>query len=257
MIPVILSMGKKIVDLVILDGQSNNKGKGLVSELPSRLTGQISKQYIWHNGGFEALEAGVNQTGYALTAGGSEDLSEFGPELEFAYNRSIRGQSTYIVKVGRGGKRLIETAGDVDFSENSTGELHDNMVTTVLTAIAYLESQGNKVNVMGYFWTQGEADGSVDEITADAYETNLINKINAVRSDLSLPNLKFYISKLSSEQTNVTYLDTIRTAQVAVNSAVSNTEIISTDIFEVGDDNLHFTTNGQISLGGAFYNATE
>lgn len=239
------------VDVYIMDGQSNNKGKGEVSELPARLQGPLLNQYIWHENDFEILEDGQNQVGYALTSAGGFDYSEFGAEMEFAYQRKQENKTSYIVKVGRGGTYLAQKAGD-DHSELSSNELHDRMLSLVSDAITNLQNAGKTPIIKAYFWMQGEWDG-LNTTDADNYEINLTNKIAAVRSDLSLPNLPVIIGRLSVNQTGVPERSTIRTAQDNVNTDVDNTSLIDTDSYTMLDT-LHFDTDGQISLGLALYN---
>lgn len=240
------------VDLIVLDGQSNNKGVGNVALLPENLIGQIPNQYIWWNDEFQLLEAGVNQMGYSLSFGGASVTTVFGPEMQFAYRRSQAGNTTYFVKVGMGGRTLQESEANPDFSELSVGDLHDDMVARVTDAITFLQNQGKTVNVLKFFWYQGESDGNSSG-TAGNYETNLTNKIAAIRNDLSMPNLTIAITRLSDEQSDVTNLSTIQNAQDNVFANISNLQLLNTNSIEYDGDNLHCTEQGYYELGDLYY----
>lgn len=102
-------------------------------------------------------------------------------------------------------------------------------------------------------WTQGEQDTSYATNAAD-YGATLATFIQDIRLTYGVPNLSFIISQLSSLQTslNIGRLNTVRAGQASVAAADPFADLVVTDGFTVGSDNLHFTSAGQMALGYAF-----
>ena len=72
----------------------------------------------------------------------------------------------------------------------------------------------------------------------NAYEANLTALFAAVRSDLSLPNLKIVIVKLGAD-TIYAYKNTVRTAQQNVADAQANTYIYESP-YAISSDGEHY-----------------
>ena len=94
---------------------------------------------------------------------------------------------------------------------------------------------------------QGSGD-SKDQKKAEAYATNLQAWIQAARKDLQTPNLLFVCSRLRAGQSKgkFPFANLLRQAQE------NGSEFVDCDALEVGDDEVHFTAQGQVDLGRLF-----
>jgi len=201
----------------------------------------------------------------------------FGPELSLGRTLAdALSEDIVIVKVANSGKRLAQGSGE-DWNSASTGEAYDDLIANVLAAQANLMAAGETPRIAGLFWMQGESDGSSGSRTgaavppqpetADAYEANLTNFIASVRTDLSVPEMPFFVGKLNlgddpafplpeSDFNNRfgegDFTPVIQAAQEAVADADPNSYLIETDQFGHIGDFVHFDQPGQIGLGEAF-----
>lgn len=219
---------------VIIDGQSNSTGRAEISSLPSYLTGVLDGCYIFQNGIWKELEAGV-------TNNGESDCfsTQHGIELELAYRlRESTKRPIYILKMGHGGSNLVQDI-SVDHSINSIGELHQDLLDQ-FAAIKDKET----IEWASYIWIQGEND-CLDGRTTLEYQTEWELKLSAVKNITGIASIYDY--KLPSW---LAY-STVNINQAKDNAAAlySFINTINSDGYTHKVDNLHLDSAGAVALG--------
>jgi hypothetical protein len=99
-------------------------------------------------------------------------------------------------------------------------------------------------------WDQGEKDGRV-EADANAYETNLTNLINNLRTAIG-ENVPVLLPLFNSDIANagvnpVTYWATVQTAKTTVAGALTNVKTIAMEDAEMDTDWIHYTPAGYLT----------
>ncbi len=242
----------------LLGGQSNASGRGDAAQLPSSLSSpQTDVRFYWHrtqsttNVGWLVEDTWIN-----LAPGSGHGrkrpvyAKEFG--LEIAFGRAIADAApsinAAIIKYSAGGSNL-----HTQWSEK--GSLYKTFVSTVQAGLSALENEGHTYELAGMIWQQGENDTRSEEF-ASAYETNLINLISRVRTDLlEGKKLPFIIGGLSDNQPlgadlvgSPGYI--LRQAQETVAQDLPQVGFVNTDGYSVRPtDRIHFSKNGQLALG--------
>ncbi len=209
------------VKIFILAGESNMHGKGTVS--PATTQGTLD--YIVANdptGKYQFLKSGgsyVTRTdvtirglvysgapnpggltvGYGGIAGGL-----IGPELGFGHRIGDAYQDqVMIVKVGVDGTTLggsfcppSSRVGDPEpVVSTDKGFYYKEIIRLVNEAKVAL---GGDCEVVGFGWHQGWND-RVNTAFSAAYETNMANFINNIRTDLAVPNMPFVIASAAMD----------------------------------------------------------
>lgn len=224
--------------LIGMIGQSNQDGRGELSDLPSYLQNPITGADVWTGSSWSAIQAGVNCSTQLLV----------GPVFELVYrlveefpNRRIR-----VVHVAKGGTELNPDPND-DW-DPVTGEMYAQFISDYNAAKASL----NNYVELAIFWHQGEAD-SVNLTYANNYEQNEIDLINALKNDTGIS--KFVSAKIYDSLPAGTY-PYVSTVNLAKETNLNNghTDYLSdTSQFTYKADGIHLDTNGAISLGNDWY----
>ena len=102
---------------------------------------------------------------------------------------------------------------------------------------------------------QGESD-AYNATYGAAYEANLTNLINTVRSDFATPSMPFVVGRITDLSVyGFPAVPEVRTAQETVPGVVGNASWIDTDdIEQVPTAPGHYNAAGQIVLGTRFAN---
>jgi autotransporter-associated beta strand protein len=209
------------VKIFILAGESNMHGKGTVS--PATTQGTLD--YIVANdptGKYQFLKSGGNYVtrtdvtirglvysgapnpggltvGYGGIAGGL-----IGPELGFGHRiGDAYEDQVMIVKVGVDGTTLggsfcppSSRVGDPEpVVSTDKGFYYKEIIRLVNEAKVAL---GGDCEVVGFGWHQGWND-RVNTAFSAAYETNMANFINNIRTDLAVPNMPFVIASAAMD----------------------------------------------------------
>lgn len=232
--------------LIIEAGQSNITDRSPISgNLSSTLQALQPDTWTFFKQVDNATDNGFwckMRSGYNTTAGGGIE-GNFGLDVSLGSKlKNSYSKAGYFVPTAVGGTAL-DIAVTPSWSPAATGEYYDAMITSFQQALA---QSTNKSLTPVLIWNQGEYDASVLAY-ANAYEANLTALFAAIRSDLSLPNLKIIIVELGAD-TVYTYKNTVRTAQENVAAADANCEIYESP-YPIGADGEHY--NPQIaSYGG-------
>jgi hypothetical protein len=119
-----------------------------------------------------------------------------GPELSFARDvTAVIDAPIAIIKVAAGGTHL---GGDWNPDEPQGFKMYPLLLESVRSSLKQLEEDGVTYRLEGFMWHQGENDMFNAEYMAN-YGANLEHFIERCRTDLSAPNLKFYIGELCTK----------------------------------------------------------
>lgn len=256
----------------LCSGQSNMAGLGQVNELTAEekiISGRVK---IWNGDRFVPIEPGRSE----LQAG---TLTRFGPEYNFArtFSESFPGEEIYLIKYAASGRPLdkgwdVRTWMGPDAGPNretfypghsandaNVGIMYSKQMKTFSEGLANLELLGIEYEIKGMIWMQGEAD-TKHVISAGRYAENLAHLINRIHEDLGLttrfkfvygevlpvPNVlpeKYVASaKLKKSQFNADH-------NSGHDDAIADAHIVPTGTFQINEDQVHFGTEGQMSLG--------
>ncbi|MBK1855051.1 hypothetical protein JO972_08780 [Verrucomicrobiaceae bacterium 5K15] len=221
--------GSSPLKIFILVGQSNMVGQGEISpqskpgtleylvandpkaEYQHLVDGSgdwVVRDDVWIQERF-ASRGGLTAGYGGDTAAGLTDL--IGPELGFGHAvGDLYEEQVLIIKAAWGGKSL-----GLDFLPPSSGpyptptESGDpgyfyqqvleavSAVTDNLTTY-FPDYDGGGYEIAGFCWHQGWND-RIDSGFSNAYETNMVNFINDMRTDLGAPNLPFVIASAAQD----------------------------------------------------------
>lgn len=244
------------IPLFVLAGQSNAVGYASdASELPPDRAEPVPDVSFWYEigpiQGISNPAQRARSTELApLRFQSDPDWQSFGPFVdgfgpEVTLGRDLlqlEGRPIALVKFALNGANLA-----VDWDPSRPDGLYAQMLAVVDTASDAIRARGDTPIPRGFFWMQGESD-ALDFARANAYEANLTALIARVRSDFGVADLPVVLGRLHAE-IGFPFLETVRQAQLAVTGADEAVAALSTDSFELFDDNLHFSAHGQQRLG--------
>lgn len=250
--------------IYIVAGQSNAVGVAHSAFLPLAL--QIPQEDVWIFTQSDPIYQPSFQNVWVLLQPGLG--YEFGPEVTFGNGLDVNlpTQNIAIFKCAYGGTNLHTQWKAPDANGNGAGELYIEFMDYYDDAIAGLHPVFEPV-VMGMTWMQGESDA--DTVAhANAYQQNLTEFINSLRSDLATPDMPFVIGKISDVGKNQygnpmwPYAAIVRQAEQNVADSMLNVEVIETNDLPLWPAPLslpwppespaHYDTNGIIEMGYRF-----
>jgi len=234
-----------VVKVFILSGQSNMNGLGLKKELKNFKAAK--NVFIWHKDKWCALKPlGHSRTGF------SGESKYFGSEIGFGLKLAAAypNQKIYLIKTSVNGSNL-----HTQWKKGSRNYKHH--LTTIAKATENLKANKITFKIAGMLWMQGESD-AMKKHMAKAYEDKLRELIQRIRNHYSLAELPFVVGRISSTLLNANtsykmpYTKTVQSAQEKVAQTDKYTYVFKTDDFGLNKDNVHFNTQGQLSLGKKF-----
>lgn len=234
-----LPPGLERLDLFLLIGQSNMKGRGLMPAEPKR-DPQIVMMHLKDDAWYLARHP-LHLTGDPKTFEGADNAG-VGPGLAFAEAVAARFPKT---RIG-----LIPCAvGGTSIARWQRGaKLYDDAVRRAKLAVE--RTTGVHGAIRGALWLQGEADATDERLPG--HEARLLTLVDDLRSDLAAPQLPFVactIGEMSTPERNVQKaamnrllltLPTRRKATACVDARDLKTNI---------GDGVHFDTAAQNEIG--------
>lgn len=183
--PSVLPSGVERVDIFLLLGQSNMRGRGAIP--PEQTDHPLILNMNLEDRQWYPARHPLHKSGVPDLIDGS-DNSGVGPGLDFA--RNLLGQNTdrmiALVPAARGGSwvNLWQPGRD----------LYEEAVSRALQALA--DFPEGKAQIRGVLWLQGESDAQ-DNRYAD-YAVRLSNVIAGLRRDLDEPELPFIVCTIGT-----------------------------------------------------------
>lgn len=242
-------------DIFINAGQSNVDGARPIAELPAQYQQTYTRTKFYRRSAdntftFIPLDWTVEESFKAgnLTIGSYyADQFFLFPQIQALLNKDI-----YVVHHALGG-----TALNIEWKPTATvGNLYKELIFKIKSTInMYTDTDGVAPNFRFMYWGQGENDART-QIAADAYQTNLTNFINNIRSQTGLTNLPFLIGRLNSgiaASGPYDFWATVRAAQEAVcqggSAAISGVYLVNQDNAQLNSaDFVHYTTTGYLTI---------
>ena len=186
----------------------------------------------------------------------------FGPEVTFAraVTKAIK-QPIAIIKSAIGG-----TTAAYDWNPDAPEKgqkLYPRTLEVIRGALKNLTEQGIPYTIEGVLWHQGEND-MLDRSINGSYAANLTRIIKQFRTDLGLPNLKWYMGEVSTKgiwgMDNRSNMSILRKQQQQVLDSDKFITFVPTshlafDVMGSGQPHYHFGTQGQLQMGDAFADA--
>ena len=237
--------GTSPVKIFIMAGQSNMEGYGLISPAttPGTLAHTVANdpegkyQFLLNGTGGWAVRNDVwfrdraGRTG-PLTAGFGSKTDKIGPELGFGHVMgSLLDEQVLIIKTAWGGRSLgvsflPPSSGSTPATavDGEPGYYYQQILNVVNDVTSNLGTyfpgySGGGYEFAGFCWHQGWNDRSYPDRSA-AYETNMANFINDMRSDLGAPNLPFVIATTGMDGWNI--YTQVESAQLAMTNATTH-----------------------------------
>ena len=235
-----LPAGTEQLDLYLLMGQSNMKGRGVMPEEPMK-NPRIINMHLKTDTWFLARHP-LHLTGSPETFKG-HDNAGVGPGLAFAETLAEKYPKSRIglVPCAVGGSAMSRW--------KKEGPLYKNMLRRAKLALA--AGPAGKTTIRGAIWLQGEADAKEGRI--EIYPKALSKMIENLRTDLGIKDLPFIACTIGEmrepavmqKQMNLILLDLPNQTK---NSACVDARELKTHI----GDNVHFDTAAQKEMGRRF-----
>lgn len=227
------------LDLFLLMGQSNMKGRGNMPDVPHsdpRLVMMHIRDDQWY-----LARHPLHLTGDAKTFQG-HDNAGVGPGLAFAESLAAIDAK---VRIG-----LVPCAvGGTQIALWQRGaRLYDEAMRRAKLALK--QSSPVKASFRGVLWLQGEADATEERLAI--YETKLLKLVDDLRDDLEDPNLAFIASTIGEmrEDSNSEYRRKINELLLALPTKRPRTACVNArDLKSSIGDNVHFDTAAQNEIG--------
>ncbi|MBL9114198.1 MAG: sialate O-acetylesterase [Verrucomicrobiaceae bacterium] len=234
--------GTTHLDIYLLCGQSNMKGRGVMPDEPKR----DPRVVMMHRGDDQWYLARhpLHLTGDAQTFKG-HDNAGVGPGLTFAEVMLNQDKEAAIALVP------CAVGGSSIKVWQKGAKLYEDAVRRARLALS--STAGVKARIRGILWLQGEANANAKELPA--YEDLLKAMIEAFRSDLGLPELPFIACTIGEMQPEPRLKDLMAMNQLLLNlpNRVKHTQCVDARELKTHiGDRVHFDTAAQEEMGRRF-----
>lgn len=220
--------------VILMGGQSNMAGMGKVAELKDR-----------------AVPANVKFFAYGPGTGGASNRQRFGPEVGLwqALHRQFPDTHFLIIKYAIGGSSMLDWAPQYDAEKAKItgharfGNMFEAMFSKVDSLTRVYDSE-----MLAFLWMQGERDAKVPAAGKDYYP-HFRSLIEAVRQRVQAPQLPVLFGAVNPPAADYPALPQVRRAQADIAAQVKNAWLIDTEGLPKLSDNLHYNSQGQLTLG--------
>jgi hypothetical protein len=237
-----LPKGTAQLDLYLLMGQSNMKGRGIMPEEPKqdpRMVMMHLKDDSWY-----LARHPVHLVGDAKTFSG-HDNAGVGPGLAFAETLISQNPKTAIglVPCAVGGSSINLW--------QKGAKLYDEALRRATVALQ--TTAPVKARIRGVLWLQGEANANAAGLAV--HEAKLIKLIDDLRADLAQPDLPFIACTIGEMGNASTLADKIAMNQLLLELPAKRGHTACVDARELKThigDSVHFDTAAQSEIGKRF-----
>jgi hypothetical protein len=237
-----LPEGATHLDLWLLCGQSNMKGRGFMPEEPlndPRIVMMHLKDDQWYR-----ARHPLHLTGDSRTFTG-HDNAGIGPGLAFAEVLAAQDQTAAI------GLVPCAVGGSPIKAWQKGAKLYDEALRRAKLALQ--TTAPVKARIRGILWLQGEANAKAAELPQHAAKLRAM--IEAFRTDLALPDLPFIACTIGEMQPEPRLADlkAMNDILLALPKSVPHTACVNArDLKTHIGDNVHFDTAAQEEIGRRF-----
>ena len=226
-------------DVILLGGQSNMLGVGLVSELEDK--------YLPDN---------ITYLNYGLCSRQLRHPDWFGPEvgLSRVLAEKFPTRNFLLVKYAIGGSSLYDWAPDYE-PEKAKITSHPEFGNMFGHYFSIIDSLSGlyELNVAAILWMQGEADSKKYE-TAKEYYSNFNKLIRAFRRKTDNPELPFIFGEVNPATDRFPFVKIVQAAQLKAAKKIKFVYLIKTGDISKKADKVHYDSSGQLILGERFGN---
>jgi hypothetical protein len=227
------------MDLYLLIGQSNMKGRGFMPEEPAR-DPRIVMMHIRDDQWYVARHP-LHLTGNAKTFAGADNAG-VGPGLAFAEALAARAPAT------RMGLIPCAVGGSAISLWQKGARLYDEALRRAKLALQTTAPVQGRIR--GALWLQGESDSPPERRAV--YEEKLLKLVDDLRTDLGLPDLPF-IACTVGEMKNAENNAAINKILLALPEKRPHTACVDArDLKGHIGDGVHFDTASQNEIGKRF-----
>ncbi|MEM7602735.1 MAG: sialate O-acetylesterase [Verrucomicrobiota bacterium] len=237
-----LPEGTKRLDLILLIGQSNMKGRGFMPDEPFNDPNFIM-MHLKTDDWFHARHP-LHLTGDPETFKG-HDNAGVGPGLAFAQEIAKASSDSRIglIPAARGGSAISL------WSE--TGKLYLEAIRK--TQLALSQGPEGTTRLRAVLWLQGEADSKVSRLPT--YAASLNDVVDRLRADFSQPDLPFIACTIGemNEDTDEVKRSVMNLLLLDLPNQRANTACVDArDLTGHIGDKVHFDTASQEEMGRRF-----
>ena len=228
---------QKTYHVILMGGQSNMVGVGSVADLDKA---KLPPQIAYFN--------------FGRSASLQQQTDTFGPEVGIAevLSEQFPDKNFLLIKYAIGGASLLDWAPDYDAAKAEiTGNAHFGNMYADLLKVTDSICSGYQTKLLALLWMQGERDARIPEAGTD-YRQNFEAFINAIRKDTETSDLPIIYGLVNPPESRYAAVETVRKAQESISRQISGTVLISTDDLEKWDDEVHYSSAGQLTLGRRF-----
>lgn len=234
-----LPEGTTHLDLYVLCGQSNMKGRGVMPEEPKH-DPRLMMMHLTDDQWYLARHP-LHLLGDAKTFKGYDNAG-VGPGLSFAESMAAQDKTAAIglVPCAKGGSSIKLWAKGAKLYEEAVRRSKLALQTTAPV----------KARIRGVLWLQGEANARPDDLPAHAERLRAM--IESLRTDLGQPDLPFIACTIGEmkDEPNLKAMNEILLGlpKTVPHSACVDARELKTNI----GDNVHFDTAAQTEIGRRF-----
>ena len=235
----VLPEGVDQVDIYLLMGQSNMKGRGVIPDIQMDdplIVSMNMEDNLWYLARHPLHKAGIPDLIDA------SDNAGVGPGIDFAKILVSEDASTRIALIpcALGGSWINLWMPDK--------ELYTNAIYRAQKALN--DAPAGKARIKGILWLQGESD-AIEARYAD-YESKLSTLVQSLRADLNEPELPFIACTIGTfiDSTKYPYVKEINNSLLTLPEREAFTACVDArDLKGHIGDRMHYNTESQIIIG--------
>lgn len=159
------------------------------------------------------------------------------------------GVTVYIVKYGQGGAYARQGLGVISYR-------YDIFISECINAINTIEALGKTPIIPFAWWDIGTNDSSGDATTVNGFQDSLNWIYSSIKTDLSLPDLKFVWNRIPAAEIAPNRLIIRSKGEAFVAEDTAKRFLINTDSFNMADL-VHRNTEGNMQVVAAGYSLTK
>lgn len=224
----------KNYDVIVLAGQSNMIGLGDPQDI-------------------QDFDFPINVVYYNISLDTNLNVVEnnFGPEVGIAklLGQKLPDKEFILIKYAVGGSSLNDWSPHQDELDKKDFT-YSNLYTHMLNTVENLTSN-YKTTVKAFIWMQGEKDASELSLS-QMYLSNFNSLVLSLRKDFKNPTLPVLFGEINMPDAGYPGSENVKHAQLSANSATRNLFLIHTHDLEKQNDQIHFNSEGLLTLGYRF-----